>query len=37
MFPNGVAWYNIADDGLLISIYFAAPEREAAKLGAICP
>lgn len=37
MFPNGVAWYNVADDGLLASIDFAAPAREAAKLGGICP
>ncbi|WP_194269618.1 serine hydrolase [Stenotrophomonas sp. MYb238] len=37
MFPNGVAWYSVADDGLLASIDFAGPAREAAKLGAICP
>ncbi|MGB3393268.1 MAG: serine hydrolase [Stenotrophomonas sp.] len=36
MFRNGVAWYNVADDGLLASIDFAAPAREAAKLGSIC-
>lgn len=36
MFPNGAAWYNVADDGLLASIDFADPAREAAKLGAIC-
>lgn len=36
MLPNGVAWYNVADDGLLASIDFAAPATEAAKLGSIC-
>ncbi|WP_433853617.1 serine hydrolase [Stenotrophomonas nitritireducens] len=36
MFPNGVAWYNVADDAQLASIDFAAPAREAVKLGAIC-
>lgn len=36
MFPNGAAWYNVADDGLLASIDFAAPTVEAAKLGPIC-
>ncbi|MBJ6981871.1 serine hydrolase [Luteimonas sp. MC1572] len=36
MFANGVAWYNVADDGLLASIDFAAPAVEAAKLGPIC-
>ncbi len=36
MFPNGVAWYNVADDGLLASIDFAAPAAEAAKLEAFC-
>ena len=36
MFPNGAAWYSVADDGLLASIDFAAPAVEAAKLGPIC-
>lgn len=36
LFPNGVAWYGIADDGLLASIDFAVPAREAAKLGTFC-
>ena len=36
MFPNGMAWYNVADDGLLASIDFAAPAVEAAKFGAYC-
>lgn len=36
MFANGVAWYSVADDGQLASIDFAAPAREAAKLGPIC-
>ncbi|MGY1458000.1 hypothetical protein ACW5F0_05040 [Luteimonas sp. A534] len=36
MLPNGVTWYNVADDGLLASIDFAAPAVEAAKLGPIC-
>jgi hypothetical protein len=36
MLANGVAWYNIADDGLLASIDFAAPAVEAAKLGPLC-
>ncbi|MGY1426158.1 serine hydrolase [Lysobacter sp. A289] len=36
MFPNGVAWYNVADDGLLASIDFAVPAAEASKLGPIC-
>lgn len=37
MFPNGSIWYNVADDGLLASIDFAAPAAEAAKLGTYCP
>lgn len=37
MLPNGVVWYGIADDGALASIDFAAPAREAAKLGAALP
>ncbi|MBP6216452.1 MAG: serine hydrolase [Luteimonas sp.] len=36
IFPNGVAWYNVADDGLLASIDFAAPLLEAAKFGNYC-
>ncbi|MCA0392561.1 MAG: serine hydrolase [Proteobacteria bacterium] len=36
MFPNGVAWYNVADDGLLASIDFTAPAIEAARFGAYC-
>lgn len=36
LFPNGVAWYNFADDGLLASIDFAAPAREAAKIRPLC-
>lgn len=36
MFPNGVAWYNVADDGLLASIDFAEPAVEAAKFAAYC-
>ncbi len=36
MFPNGVAWYNVADDGLLASIDFAVPAREVARLKAYC-
>lgn len=36
LFPNGTAWYSVADDGLLDSIDFAAPAREAAKLGPLC-
>ena len=34
--PNGVAWYNVADDGLLASIDFAVPVAEAAKIRPIC-
>lgn len=37
IFPNGSAWYNVADDALLASIDFAAPAVEAAKFGAYCP
>ena len=36
MFPNGVAWYSVADDGLLASIDFAAPAVAAAKFGDYC-
>ena len=36
MFPNGVVWYNVADDGKLASIDFAAPAVEIAKLGSYC-
>lgn len=36
LFPNGVAWYNVADDGLLASIDFAEPAIEAAKIRPIC-
>lgn len=36
LFPNGVVWYNVADDGLLASIDFAAPAREASKFGPLC-
>ena len=36
LFPNGVVWYNIADDGLLSSIDFAKPAIEAAKFGSYC-
>jgi len=36
MFPNGAAWYNVADDGELASIDFAAPAKEAAKFGNYC-
>lgn len=36
LFPNGVAWYSIADDGLLASIDFAAPAVEAAKIRPMC-
>lgn len=37
VFPNGAAWYSVADDGLLASIDFAAPAVEAAKFGPMCP
>lgn len=36
MFPNGLAWYSVADDGLIASIDFAAPARQAAKFGDYC-
>ncbi len=36
LFPNGVAWYNIADDGLLASMDFGRPAVEAAKMGGYC-
>lgn len=36
LFPNGTAWYSVADDGLLASIDFAAPAVEARKLGDYC-
>lgn len=37
VFPNGAAWYSVADNGLLASIDFAAPAVEAAKFGPMCP
>lgn len=37
MFPNGVVWYNVADDGQLASIDFAKPAVEANKLSSFCP
>ncbi|MBS0568247.1 MAG: hypothetical protein JSS59_12675 [Proteobacteria bacterium] len=37
MFPNGVVWYNFADDGQLKSIDFARPAIEANKLSGFCP
>lgn len=36
MFPNGIIWYNVADDGKLASIDFAVPAIEIAKLGNYC-
>lgn len=36
LFPNGVAWYNVADDGLLASIDFAGPAAAAAAMGGYC-
>ncbi|MFA5591504.1 MAG: hypothetical protein WDA70_12480 [Lysobacteraceae bacterium] len=36
LFPNGVAWYNIADDGLPASIDFAAPAMEGAQACGFC-
>lgn len=36
MFPNGAAWYSVADDGELASIDFAAPAREVARLRPFC-
>ena len=36
MFPNGAIWYNVADDGQLASIDFAAPAREIRKFGDYC-
>ncbi len=36
MFPNDVAWYSVADDGLIASIDFARPAIEAAKFGTWC-
>jgi hypothetical protein len=36
MFPNGVVWYDFADDGQLKSIDFAKPAIEANKLASFC-
>jgi len=36
MFPDGSAWYNVADDGLLASIDFAEPAREMARMKPQC-
>ncbi|MCR6625756.1 MAG: beta-lactamase family protein [Pseudoxanthomonas sp.] len=36
LFPNGMAWYNVADDGLLASIDFAEPAEEALAFGPLC-
>ncbi len=36
MFPNGVVWYNVADDGQLPSIDFAAPAQEINRYQAFC-
>lgn len=37
MFPNGVVWYNVADDGKLASFDFANPAREINKIRGYCP
>jgi hypothetical protein len=36
MFPNGVVYYNFADDALPASFDWAAPAREVRKLGDYC-
>jgi len=36
LFPNGVVYYNFADDGALASFDWAAPAREVRKLGDFC-
>jgi deoxyribodipyrimidine photolyase-like uncharacterized protein len=36
LFPNGVVYYNFADDGALASFDWAAPAREVRKLGDYC-
>ena len=36
LFPNGVVYYNFADDGQLASFDWAAPARELRKLGDYC-
>lgn len=36
LFPNGVVYYNFADDGQLASFDWAAPAREVRKLGDYC-
>ncbi|AND67719.1 hypothetical protein ATSB10_02650 [Dyella thiooxydans] len=37
MFPNGVVWYNVADDGKPASFDFADPAREINKIRGYCP
>jgi hypothetical protein len=36
LFPNGVVYYNFADDALPASFNWAAPAREVRKLGDYC-
>ena len=36
LFPNGVVYYNFADDGQLASFDWAVPAREVRKLGDYC-
>jgi hypothetical protein len=36
LFPNGVVYYNFADDALPASFDWAVPAREARKLGDFC-
>ncbi len=36
MFPNGVIWYNVADDGQLPSIDFAGPAQEINHYRSFC-
>lgn len=36
MFPNGVIWYSVADDGKVASFNFAKPAREINKFWPYC-
>jgi hypothetical protein len=37
MFPNGVIWYSVSDDGKIASFDFANPAREINKIRHYCP
>jgi hypothetical protein len=37
LFPNGVVYYNFAEDGLLASYDWSAPAREISRISNYCP